>query len=106
MNWIFLLVAGLLEVVWATGLKHTEGFTRFWPSVLTLGAMSASFYLLSAAMRTLPLGTSYGIWVGIGAVGTAITGIVLFREPVTALKMISLALVIAGIVGLKLSTPA
>jgi quaternary ammonium compound-resistance protein SugE len=62
MNWIFLLVAGLLEVVWATGLKHTEGFTRFWPSVLTLGAMSASFYLLSAAMRTLPLGTSYGIW--------------------------------------------
>jgi quaternary ammonium compound-resistance protein SugE len=105
-SWILLVVAGLLEVVWAVGLKHTQGFTVFWPSVLTLGAMSAGFYLLSVAMRSLPLGTAYSIWVGIGAVGAAIAGIVLFKEPVNALKVISLIMVIAGIVGLKISAAA
>ena len=104
MAWLLLFLAGLLEVVWAVGLKYTEGFTRLWPSVFTLAAMGASFYLLSAALRTLPLGTSYAVWVGIGAVGTAIAGIVLFQEAVTPLKLASLVLVVAGIVGLRLSS--
>ncbi|HEY4555873.1 MAG TPA: quaternary ammonium compound efflux SMR transporter SugE [Lysobacter sp.] len=106
MSWFYLVLAGLLEVVWAIGLKYTQGFTRIAPSALTLAAMAASFYLLSLAMRALPLGTAYGIWVGIGAVGAAIAGMVLFKEPVTAMRVVSLMLVIAGIVGLKLSSPA
>lgn len=106
MNWFLLLLAGLFEVVWAIGLKHTEGFTRPLPSLLTLGAMGISFYLLSVALRTLPLGTGYAVWVGIGAVGTAVAGILLFQESVTPLKLASLALVVAGIAGLKLSSAA
>ncbi|WP_028318286.1 quaternary ammonium compound efflux SMR transporter SugE [Desulfobulbus elongatus] len=106
MNWLLLFVAGLLEVVWAVGLKHTAGFTRLMPSLLTLGAMGASFYFLSAALRTLPLGTAYAVWVGIGAVGTSIAGIILFHEAVTPLKLVSLVLVIAGIMGLKLASAA
>lgn len=106
MNWLLLIVAGLLEVVWAVGLKHTEGFTRLLPSLLTLGAMGASFYLLSLALRTLPLGTAYAVWVGIGAVGTALVGIMLLRESVNPLKLISLTLVILGIVGLRLASDA
>ena len=106
MNWLLLIVAGLLEVVWAVGLKHTEGFTRLLPSLLTLGAMGASFYLLSLALRTLPLGTAYAVWVGIGAVGTALVGIMLLRESVNPLKLISLTLVILGIVGLRLASEA
>lgn len=106
MSWFYLILAGLLEVVWAVGLKSTEGFTRLGPSLLTLGAMAASFYLLSLAMRTLPLGTAYGVWVGIGAVGAAIAGMVLFKEPATMLRVVSLVLVVAGIVGLKLSSAA
>ncbi len=105
MAWLLLLVAGLLEVGWAIGLKYTEGFTRLLPSVLTLAAMSASVLLLGVAMKTLPVGTSYAVWVGVGAVGTAILGMVLFGEAVNAGRVISLGLIVAGIVGLKLSTP-
>ncbi|OHE82021.1 MAG: hypothetical protein A2X76_04645 [Lysobacterales bacterium GWF1_69_6] len=104
MSWLYLVLAGLLEVVWAVGLKYTEGFTRLGPSLLTAGAMAGSFYLLSLAMRSLPLGTAYGVWVGIGAVGAAIAGMVLFKEPATMLRVVSLVLVVAGIVGLKLSS--
>lgn len=106
MLWFSLFVAGLLEVVWAIGLKHTAGFTRPIPSLVTLGAMGASFYLLAVALRSLPLGTAYAVWVGIGAVGTAIAGIVLFEEAATPARLFSLGLVVAGIVGLKLATPA
>ncbi|MFT3957091.1 MAG: quaternary ammonium compound efflux SMR transporter SugE [Piscinibacter sp.] len=105
MAWIMLVVAGLLEVGWAIGLKYTEGFTRLGPSVLTLAAMVASVVLLGVAMKSLPVGTSYAIWVGVGAVGTAILGIVLFGEPANLGRLASLALIVAGIVGLKLSTP-
>ena len=106
MAWGLLLVAGLLEVGWAIGLKYTEGFTRLWPSVLTLAAMIASVLLLGVAMKSLPVGTSYAVWVGVGAVGTAILGMLLFGEPASAGRLLSLGLIVAGIVGLKLSTPA
>jgi len=104
--WVLLLVAGLLEVGWAIGLKYTEGFTRLWPSAFTLAAMIASVLLLGIAMKSLPVGTSYAVWVGVGAVGTAILGIVLFNEPANAGRLVSLGLILAGIVGLKLATPA
>lgn len=103
MNWFILLVAGLFEVVWAVGLKYTEGFTRPLPSLITLVAMGLSFYLLSMALRQLPLGTAYAVWVGVGAVGTAAVGILWLGESVTPLKLISLGLVVAGIIGLKLA---
>lgn len=106
MAWVLLLVAGLFEVGWAIGLKYTEGFTRVWPSVFTLAAMTASVVLLGMAMKSLPVGTSYAIWVGVGAVGTAILGIVLFGESANAGRLVSLGLIVAGIVGLKLTTPA
>ena len=106
MAWVLLLVAGLLEVGWAIGLKYTEGFTRLWPSAFTLAAMIASVLLLGIAMKSLPVGTSYAVWVGVGAVGTAILGIVLFNEPANAGRLVSLGLILAGIVGLKLATPA
>lgn len=106
MSWLLLVLAGLLEVVWAIGLKYTEGFTKLWPSVLTLSAMGVSFYLLSLAMRTIPLGTAYAVWVGIGAVGAALAGMLLFKEPATILRIASLVLVIGGIVGLKVSSVA
>ena len=105
MAWFLLFLAGLFEVGWAIGLKYTEGFTRPIPSVLTLAAMVASVVLLGMAMKSLPVGTAYAVWVGIGAVGTALLGIVLFAEPATAGRLISLALIVAGIVGLKLVTP-
>ncbi len=105
MAWVLLLVAGLLEVGWAIGLKYTSGFTRLWPSVLTLTAMTGSVVLLGVAMKTLPVGTSYAIWVGVGAVGTAILGIILFGESANAGRLVSLGLIVAGIVGLKISTP-
>ncbi len=104
MSWTLLVLAGLLEVVWAIGLKYTEGFTKLWPSVLTLAAMGVSFYLLSLAMRSIPLGTAYAVWVGIGAVGAAIAGMIIFKEPATILRIVSLMLVIGGIVGLKVSS--
>jgi quaternary ammonium compound-resistance protein SugE len=105
MAWVLLLVAGLFEVGWAIGLKYTEGFTRVWPSVFTLAAMTASVVLLGMAMKSLPVGTSYAIWVGVGAVGTAILGIILFGESANAGRLVSLGLIVAGIVGLKLTTP-
>jgi len=104
MSWTILFLAGLFEVVWAVGLKYTEGFTRLWPSVGTLAAMALSFYLLAVAMRSLPLGTAYAVWVGIGAIGTAILGIVLFNEPASAGRLVSLGLILAGIIGLKLAS--
>ncbi len=106
MNWAILFVAGLLEIGWAIGLKYTDGFTRFWPTVGTVAAMVASLALLGIAMRSLPVGTAYAVWVGVGAVGTALLGIVLLGEAVNAARIFSLALIVAGIVGLKLATPA
>ncbi len=106
MPWVLLLVAGLLEVGWAIGLKYTEGFTRPLPSALTLASMAGSVVLLGLAMKSLPVGTAYAVWVGIGAVGTAVLGMVLFHEPATAGRIASLGLIVAGIVGLKLATPA
>jgi quaternary ammonium compound-resistance protein SugE len=102
MAWIILVVAGLLEVGWAIGLKYTDGFTRLWPTVGTVACMVASMYLLGVAVRTFPIGTAYGVWVGIGAAGTAILGSVLLGEPATAVRFASVALIVAGIVGLKL----
>ena len=101
MHWWILVLAGLLEVAWAIGLKFTQGFTKPLPSVLTLAAMGASVWLLSHALRTLPLGTAYAVWVGIGAVGAAIAGMALFDESVSALKIASIACVMLGIAGLK-----
>jgi quaternary ammonium compound-resistance protein SugE len=106
MAWIVLVVAGLFEVGWAIGLKYTEGFTRLWPTVGTVTAMVISLGLLGIAMKTLPVGTSYAVWVGVGAVGTAILGIVLLGEPANLGRLVSLGLIVAGIVGLKLATPA
>ena len=106
MAWVILVVAGLFEVGWAIGLKYTEGFTRLWPTIWTALAMLVSLSLLGLAMKSLPVGTAYGVWVGVGAVGTVILGIVLFGEPVNAPRLVSVALIIAGIVGLKLATPA
>ena len=105
MAWAMLVVAGLFEVGWAIGLKYTEGFARLWPTVGTVIAMIISLGLLGVAMKSLPVGTSYAIWVGVGAVGTAILGIVLLGESASAGRLISLALIVAGIVGLKLATP-
>lgn len=105
MTWLILILAGLLEVVWATGLKYTEGFTRLWPSLITIVSTIASFWLLSIAMKTLPLGTAYVIWVGIGAVGAFIAGIVLFHESLTLMRVASVTLIVLGLIGLKLATP-
>jgi quaternary ammonium compound-resistance protein SugE len=104
MAWALLVVAGLLEVGWAIGLKYTEGFTRLWPSVATLAAMAGSVGLLGLAMKSLPVGTAYAVWVGVGAIGTALLGMVLFKEPATAGRLVSLGLIVAGIVGLKLAS--
>jgi quaternary ammonium compound-resistance protein SugE len=106
MNWVVLVLAGLFEIGWAIGLKYTDGFTRLWPSVGTVLAMIISIGLLGFAMKSLPVGTAYAIWVGIGAIGTVILGIVLLGEPVNTLRITSLALILAGIIGLKLATPA
>ena len=103
MNWAILVVAGLFEVGWAIGLKHTEGFTRLWPTLGTALSMLISLWLLGLAMKTLPVGTAYAIWVGIGAVGTVLLGMLLFDEPTNRLRLVSLALIGAGIVGLKLA---
>ena len=106
MNWFILFVAGLFEIGWAIGLKYTEGFTRLWPSVGTAASMVASVVLLGIAMKTLPVGTAYAVWVGIGAVGTAILGMLLLGEATNIGRLISLALIVAGVIGLKLATPA
>jgi quaternary ammonium compound-resistance protein SugE len=106
MAWIVLRVAGLLEMGWAIGLKYTEGFTRFWPSVGTAISMVLSVVLLGWAMRSLPVGTAYAVWTGIGAVGTVILGIVLFHEPANAARLICVGLIVAGILGLKFTSAA
>jgi quaternary ammonium compound-resistance protein SugE len=105
MNWILLVLAGLCEVAWAIGLKYTEGFTRPLPTVGTISAMLISIWLLGIAMKALPVGTAYAVWVGIGAVGTAILGIILLNESANPARLVSLGLIVAGIVGLKLATP-
>jgi quaternary ammonium compound-resistance protein SugE len=103
MAWIVLFVAGLLEIGWAVGLKYTDGFTRLWPTLGTAASLIASMGLLGVALRTLPLGTAYAIWTGIGTVGTAVLGIILFREPATAMRLVCIALIVAGILGLRLA---
>ena len=105
MAWLLVIVAGLLEVGWAIGLKYTEGFTRTWPSLGTAFAMVASIVLLGIAMKSLPVGTAYAVWVGVGAVGTAVLGVVLLGEAASPARVASIALIVAGIVGLKLATP-
>ena len=106
MAWFALFVAGMFEIAWAVGLKYTEGLTRLWPTVGTGLALLASMGLLALALRTLPLGTAYAVWTGIGTIGTAILGIVLFKEPATAIRLACIAMILAGIIGLKLvSTP-
>jgi quaternary ammonium compound-resistance protein SugE len=102
MAWIVLFVAGLFEIGWAVGLKYTAGFTRAWPTVATVGSMVVSLYLLGVALKSLPLGTAYAIWTGVGTVGTALLGILLFREPPTAARLACIGLIVAGIVGLRL----
>lgn len=105
MNWTILLVAGLFEIGWAIGLKYTDGFSRVWPTLGTLLSMALSVGLLGLAMKALPVGTAYAVWVGVGAIGTAAMGMLLFGEAVSAARLCSLALILAGIVGLKLSAP-
>lgn len=103
MAWVILVIAGLLEVVWAVGLKYSEAFTRLWPSVFTVLTMLLSFWLLGLAMRHLPVGTAYGVWVGIGAVGTVIYGIMFLAEPAGFLRLASVSLILIGIIGLKVT---
>ena len=102
MAWFYLLIAGLFEVAWAIGLKYTDGFTRLAPSIWTLASMGVSFLFLSLALKTLPVGTAYAVWTGIGAVGVAILGIILFAEPANALRLGCIGMIVAGIIGLKL----
>lgn len=106
MAWVILIIAGLFEVGWAVGLKYTEGFTKLTPTVLTALSMIVSLWLLGTALKTLPLGTAYSVWVGVGAVGTVILGVILFNESVSVARMLSVGLIIAGIVGLKLTASA
>ena len=106
MAWLFLFIAGIFEVVWAIGLKYTDGFSKLWPSVVTVGAMIVSFAFLSQALKTLPVGTAYAVWTGIGAVGTAALGIILLGEPRSAARIVCILLIVAGIIGLKLVSPA
>lgn len=103
MAWVILFIASLFEIGWAIGLKYTDGFTRLWPSVLTIGSMVISMYLLALAARELPIGTAYAVWVGVGAAGTAILGIILFKEPLAAARVVFLMLLIVSIIGLKLT---
>lgn len=102
MAWVYLFIAGLLEIGWAIGMKYAEGWTKPVPSIITLATMGASFWLLSVAMRTLPVGTAYAVWTGIGAAGAAILGIFLFDEPATAARLGCVMLILAGVVGLRL----
>ena len=104
MAWVYLIIAGIFEVVWATGLKYSHGFTKLYPSLITLGGMAVSFYLLSLAVRSLPIGTAYAIWTGIGALGAVLLGIFLFHEPVSVWRIVFLCLILTGILGLKLTS--
>lgn len=103
MSWTYLFLAAVFEIAWAVGLEYTEGFTKFWPSVGTIGAMVISMGLLAQAVKTLPIGTAYAVWTGIGAVGTAIAGIVLFGEPRNAARLVFILLIVSGVAGLKLT---
>lgn len=105
MAWVYLIVAGLLEVVWAVGLKYSEGFSKLTPSIITVAGMIASFWLLALALRALPLGTAYAVWTGIGTIGTVIFGILAFREPVEVVRLTCIALIVAGVVGLRVVSP-
>lgn len=105
MKWLFLVLAGIFEVGWALGLKYSQGLTKLVPSVLTILGMIASFYFLSLALKSMPLGTAYAIWTGIGTIGTVIFGIILFREPVDIIRLICIGFIIIGIVGLKIVSP-
>ncbi len=105
MAWTYLVLAGLLEIIWAVGLKYTQGFTRLVPTAVTIGAMASSLAFLGLALKSIPVGTGYAVWTGIGAVGTAILGIVLFAEPATAARLACIGLIVAGLIGLKLVTP-
>lgn len=102
MHWMYLLIAGIFEISWAVGLKFSHGFTQLIPSILTVASMIASFYFLALALKNLPLGTAYAIWTGIGTLGTVILGIILFKEPVSAVRLSCIAFIITGITGLKL----
>jgi quaternary ammonium compound-resistance protein SugE len=106
MNWVILITAGLFEIGWAIGLKYTDGFTRLWPSIGTAIAICLSLGLLSVAMKSLPVSTAYAIWVGVGVVGTAIMGIILFDEAASPARLVSIAIIVAGIICLKLSSPS
>ena len=106
MAWVYLFIAGLFECGWAIGLKYTEGFTKLVPSVLTVAAMALSFWLLSTAMKTIPVGTAYAVWTGIGAIGVAILGMILFDESRNITRILCLMLIVAGIIGLKLVSPS
>lgn len=105
MAWTLLIIAGLFEIIWAVGLKYTEGFTRLWPSVGTIAAMIVGFILLSHAVRTIPVGTAYAVWTGIGVVGTAVVGMLFLGEPRDVARLICLLLIVVGIVGLKIVSP-
>jgi len=105
MSWIYLLIAGVLEIVWAYSMKQSQGFTRLMPSLITLITMLGSFWLLAAAMRTIPLGTAYTIWTGIGAVGAFLVGIALLAEPVNTMRVVAALLIVSGLVLMKLSSP-
>ncbi len=102
MPWFILFIAGLFEVAWAVGIKYTEGWTRFWPAAFTVVAMIASFYLLSVALRHIPMGTAYAVWTGIGTIGTVVYGIIFFKEPADILRMVCILLIICGIIGLRI----
>ncbi|SLM48226.1 multidrug efflux system protein [Nitrospira japonica] len=104
MAWVYLIIAGCFEITWAVGMKYTEGFTRLWPSIWTALAMIVSLWCLAIALRTIPIGTGYAVWTGIGAAGTAIMGMVLFDESSDLMRLLSIAFIVAGIVGLKLSS--
>jgi quaternary ammonium compound-resistance protein SugE len=104
MAWLYLLIAGIFEVVWAIGLKYSHGFTKLYPSLITLGGMVTSFYLLALATKSLPIGTAYAIWTGIGALGAVLLGIILFNEPLNILRIVFLSLILLGILGLKLTS--
>jgi quaternary ammonium compound-resistance protein SugE len=106
MAWVYLLIAGVLEVAWAIGMKQSQGWTRLWPSVWTLVAMSISFWLLNLAIDRLPVGTAYAVWTGIGAAGTAVLGIVIFKEPATPARILCILLIVSGVIGLRLATKA
>ncbi len=105
MAWVYLIIAGIFEVVWAIGLKYSNGFTKLVPSLITIGGMLISFYLLSLAIKTIPLGTAYAVWTGIGVLGTVVLGIILFGEPAGVLRIVFIVLILTGILGLKLTSP-